>query len=139
MNANLRRYAAAFVMLGVWMTMPPPSAAVQPDGRTPTKTGVTVSKQTSTAGEPVRLTVTVTALGPEPGIPAGRVEFFSGRDSLGTAVLSPASDHATAAIDVTLSAGVHPLIAEYQGSDTHAFSISAPPVPHEVLPSTTPQ
>src|SRR5688572_24071066 len=139
MNPSRRRHALTFLILTASLTLQPASTPAQIEGLVPTKTSVEVSRGTSNVGQPVAITAIVTALGPDPGVPAGAVEFFSGNDSLGTASIRMLEDKATASLDVTLPAGIHPLIARYQGNATFAFSLSAPPVPHEVLPESSSQ
>jgi hypothetical protein len=111
-----------------------PRTVAQTVSLTPTKTEVVTLRMPTIAGQEVALTAYVKALGPNPGVPTGIVDFYSADTLLATATLSEADGEAAGSVIVTLPAGIHPIIARYQGDQTYAFSISAPPVPQEVFP-----
>jgi len=105
----------------------------------PTRTEVVVEQQIASEGQPIAIAASVSVLGPNPDAPTGTVDFFDAAVLLGNAPLVLRDHQASASIRVTLPAGVHPIIAKYQGTDIHAFSISAPPVPLEILAAEPPQ
>lgn len=84
---------------------------------------------TSTYGQPVTLTATVTAQ--DGSTPAGTVAFYASeqpnngsqnataRDLVGTASLSPADGGATATLTYNPPPGVYALLAVYSGDSTH--------------------
>jgi len=82
-----------------------------------TTTALTSSSPTSTFGQPVTFTATVT-----PSAATGTVRFFDGANSLGTATLSGGSASLTTA---TLAAGTHSITAAYGGDSNYAGSTSS--------------
>jgi hypothetical protein len=85
-------------------------------------TALAVSPSTSTVGQTVTLTATVSPASPASGTPTGTVTFRDGTTVLGTATLS--SGVATLAVS-TLQAGVRYLTATYGGDGRFAGSASA--------------
>ncbi len=88
-------------------------------GQTQTSTTTTVasSAPTSTYGQPVTFTATVT-----PSAATGTVEFFDGGSSLGTAALNGGSASLTTS---TLAVGPHSITAAYNGDTSHTGSTSS--------------
>jgi hypothetical protein len=92
-----------------------------------TTTALTSSSPTSTFGQPVTFTATVT-----PSAATGTVQFFDGANSLGTATLSGGSASLTTA---TLAAGTHSITAAY-GGDSNYSSSTSPALTQTVLEGT---
>lgn len=131
MNRHLRRgliaslvviLFAAGVVTGLAQTAP-----------IPTETFVETDHSPSPAGLAVTLTAVVQTFLPNAGTPTGTVEFFSGTTRLGSAALAQVDGEMVATLVVQLPAGIHPIIARYPGNSDYLFSISAPPIAHEVL------
>jgi hypothetical protein len=82
-----------------------------------TTTLLASSSPTSTFGQPVTFTATVS-----PSAATGSVQFFDGANSLGTAVLSGGTASLTTA---TLAVGTHSITATYGGDSSYASSTSS--------------
>jgi hypothetical protein len=89
-----------------------------------TALALAASQASSTAGEPVSFTATLSGA----TAPTGNVEFFDGATSLGSAPLS--GTEATLSV-ATLGIGAHTITATYSGDTNNAPSTSAP-VAHAV-------
>jgi hypothetical protein len=93
------------------------------------KSSLTVDLQLSAssvaAGQPVRLTATVTQVGPVTGPITGTVTFLEGSTILGTAeLIDTGSSFAAQLIVSDLALGDHSLSASYGGSETYEVSSS---------------
>jgi hypothetical protein len=88
-----------------------------------TTTLLTASPLTTTAGQPVSLTATVSPIAPGAGTPTGSVTFYDGATSIGVSALSPGGP-ATLTTS-TLAAGPHSLTATYGGDAEFSTSTSS--------------
>jgi VCBS repeat-containing protein len=90
-----------------------------------TSTSVISSPSTPVEGQPVTLTATVSSLNAAAGTPSGRVEFFNGSVSLGSAPLTGGRTSFT--ID-NLPSGNHAIMARYAGGGYFVESTGALPL-----------
>jgi hypothetical protein len=102
--------------------------------RAGTTTGFTSSMNPSTVGQPVTFTATVGVTAPGAGTPTGTVTFKDGTTILAVVPLD-ATGHASFTTS-TLTAGTHPITAEY-GGDT-SFNPSTSPVVNQVVRAAAP-
>ena len=86
-----------------------------------TSTVLTINPNPSRAGEAVALKVTMTAIAPGGGIPAGTVDFYEGASRIGTA--DTVNGVATLTVS-TFKAGKHPIEAKFPGTSNYAASVS---------------
>jgi hypothetical protein len=86
-----------------------------------TSTVLTINPNPSRAGEAVALKVTMTAIAPGGGIPAGTVDFYEGESRIGTA--DTVNGIATLTLG-TFKAGKHPIEAKFLGTSNYAASAS---------------
>src|SRR5207248_540724 len=85
-------------------------------------TAVTASSASSTYGQPVIFSATVSAVSPATGTPSGTLTFKDGAADLGQAVLD---GNGRAAVSVSaLGAGAHAISATYAGDAAFAASSS---------------
>jgi Big-like domain-containing protein len=94
-------------------------ALTQVVDKSPTTTILIASANSTTAGQPIGFTASVTGAG---GTPTGIVTFNEGSTSLGNAILS--SDGTGTFSISTLTTGNHTIVAVYGGSPTLASSAS---------------
>ena len=96
---------------------------IQVVSKAKTTTAVASSKNPSATGQDVTFTATVTA---KASLPAGSVEFFDAKVSLGKVTLNGSGTTATATIATSkLTAGGHAISAVYAGDTSHDTSTSA--------------
>lgn len=98
------------------------NALAQVVNAAPTTTKVASSNNPSGNGEPVTLTATVTVQEPGSGKPSGTVTFKDGAVVLGTAALG--EDGLATFETAALAAGDRAIVAEYNGSNDFAASVS---------------
>lgn len=92
-----------------------------------TTTTLTASDTSTTYGDAVELTATVTPAGNDLGSPVGTVTFTDGGTTLATVPVSADGGSATATISRSdLGAGEHVIVAEYSGTAAFAASSSEP-------------
>jgi Bacterial Ig-like domain (group 3)/FG-GAP-like repeat len=101
------------------------SVLINVAGLTITNTALTSSQNPANYGQSVTFTATVSAAS---GTPTGTVIFYDGSTSLGSVTLAGGS---ASFITSKLTAGSHPIIAKYQG--TNMYVASASPVLTQVV------
>ena len=106
------------------------ASLVQAVGQVPTETTVASSSPTSTYGQSVTLTATVTPMVTASGIPTGTVTFYDFKTNpIATVGVSAVAGTAIASADVSsLTAGFHSITATYNGDATIGSSTSSAPV-----------
>ena len=106
------------------------ASLVQAVGPVPTETTVASSSRTSTYGQSVTLTATVTPMVTASGIPTGTVTFYDFETNpIATVGVSAVAGTAIASADVSsLTAGFHSITATYNGDATIGSSTSSAPV-----------
>jgi hypothetical protein len=102
--------------------------------RAGTGTGFTSSVNPSTVGQPVTFTASVSVTAPGAGVPTGSVTFKDGATILAVVPLD-AAGQATFTTSA-LTAGTHPVTAEYSGDAN--FSPSTSPVVNQVVQPAAP-
>src|SRR5262249_31347887 len=107
-----------------------------------TSTALVASPASSTVGQSVTFTATVTNTGGVPGTPTGNVTFFDGATNLGTVALNgPGQASLTTS---SLSIATHNISAVYagdanfSGSTSNTISYVVSPVGSQVITVTTP-
>jgi probable HAF family extracellular repeat protein len=95
-------------------------------------TSTQLASSNSAPGATTPVTLTATVLGGDGGTPSGIVDFYNGGTQLGQALLQ--SD-GTAALTITLPAGVDTVTADYVGNATYEGS-SAPSITEAVTASS---
>ena len=115
------------------------ASLLQSVGQVPTQTNVASSSPTSTYGQSVTLTATVTPMVTASGIPTGTVTFYDFQTNpIATVGVSAVAGTAIASADVSsLMAGFHPITATYNGDATFGSSTSSAPVTLNVAETQT--
>ena len=115
------------------------ASLVQAVGQVPTQTTIASSSPTSTYGQSVTLTATVTPIVTASSIPTGTVTFYDFQTNpIATVGVSPVAGTAIASADVSsLMAGFHSITATYNGDATFGSSTSSAPVIVKVAETQT--
>jgi large repetitive protein len=115
------------------------ASLVQAVGQVPTQTTVASSSPTSSYGQNVTLTATVTPMVTASGIPTGTVTFYDFQTNpIATVGVSAVAGSAIASADVSsLMAGFHSITATYNGDATFGSSTSSAPVSFNVAETQT--
>ena len=115
------------------------ASLLQSVGQIPTQTTVASSSPSSTYGESVTLTATVTPTATASVSPTGTVTFYDFESNpIGTVPVSTAGDATTATIQIAgLMGGLHSITATYGGDPTFGSSSSDPPVDVRVVEAST--
>ncbi len=115
------------------------ASVLQSVAQIPTETAVTSSSPSSTFGQSVTLTATVTPSATTSVSPSGTVTFFDFESNpIGTVAISTAGGPSTAALQIAgLTGGLHAITATYSGDPTFGSSSSDPPVDVRVAEAPT--
>jgi large repetitive protein len=108
-------------------------------GQIPTETTIASSSPTSTYGQSVTLTATVTPMVTASGSPTGTVTFYDFQTNpIATVDVSTVAGTAVASVDVSnLMGGFHSMTATYNGDTTFGSSTSSAPVNLNVAEAAT--
>ena len=99
------------------------NAASQIVNQASTTTTLAASPSSTTYGQSVTFTATISVVAPGAGTPAGSVEFFDGTTPIGT---TPFSGSTAAVSTAALTAGTHSITAQYLGDGNFSSSTSSP-------------
>ncbi len=115
------------------------ASLLQVVGQIPTETTIASSSPTSTYGQSVTLTATVTPMVTASGSPTGTVTFYDFQTNpIATVGVSTVAGTAVASVDVSnLMGGFHSMTATYNGDMTFGSSTSSAPVNLNVAEAAT--
>ncbi len=115
------------------------ASLLQVVGQVPTETTVASSSPTSTYGQSVTLTATVTPMVTASGSPTGTVTFYDFQTNpIATVSVSAVAGTAIASVDdSSLMGGFHSITATYNGDATFGSSTSSAPVNFTVAEAAT--